>query len=164
MIRQYVIALGANIGDKQNTLENAIGELSKRVGRLLKRSSWYVTEPLLDPQNPVFDQEDFLNGVALFESRREPCEVLRILQDIESVHGRSRTTRWGPRTIDLDIVCIGAEEINSPDLVVPHPEMHKRDFVLEPMLEVAADWIHPRLGLTTRELWERVCAQDLPRP
>jgi 2-amino-4-hydroxy-6-hydroxymethyldihydropteridine diphosphokinase len=100
------------------------------------------------------DPEWFINGVFLLETGQEPRELLKTLQKIESRLGRERTVKWGPRTIDLDILFYDDRVIGEVDLVVPHPELEKRRFVLDPLAEIAPDLIHPVIKKTIRELKE----------
>ena len=149
---EVIIAFGANIGDREKTIGLALSALEGRVGQILLRSSLYETEPLLDSECPVLEQDKFINGVVLVETSLQPEELLKTLQGIENELGRERTLHWGPRTIDLDIIAIGDLVINSPELVVPHPEMAKRGFVLEPLAEILPEWAHPVSGVSVREL------------
>jgi 2-amino-4-hydroxy-6-hydroxymethyldihydropteridine diphosphokinase len=117
--------------------------------RILGQSSWYLTQPVgLD------DPEWFINGVFLLETGLAPRELLETLLKIETRLGRERTKKWGPRTIDLDILFYDDWVIREVDLVIPHPELKKRRFVLDPLSEIAPDLIHPVIGNTIRELKE----------
>ncbi len=151
----YLIALGGNIGDTAAVFQQALDQISTRIGSVLQTSRWYETEPLLCPENPVLGQRNYLNGAARFRSELEAEEVLKRLMEIEELLGRSRPSgapRWGPRVLDLDLIAAEGSVLETPALVLPHPEMHKRRFVLEPLLEVAPDWVHPLLGKTVREM------------
>lgn len=152
--RRYYIAFGANLGDKEGTLRRALKEVGHRIAPVDRVSKSYCTEPLNPPELAVGSQPDFLNAAFTFSSADEPHAVLAELLAIERLLGRdrSRTVRWGPRTIDLDILLVGELIIDEPDLVIPHPEMHKRDFVLRPLADIGADALHPRLKRTVREL------------
>ena len=148
-----IIALGSNLGDRWATLDAAVRKIENRIGPVVRRSTWIETEPLLDPADPS-PQPNFLNGVVLVSSSAEAEEILRQLQAIEIELGRDRegVKRWAPRTIDLDIVGIGLLVLESRDLVIPHPQMHLRDFVLGPLCEVLPEWIHPTLNRSAAEL------------
>jgi len=122
---------------------------------LLKRSSWYLTEPV-----GLEDPEWFINGVVLVETDLAPEELLEQLLGIEKAMGRRRTVKWGPRVIDLDLLCYDRLIVNGPFLTLPHPEMVKRRFVLEPMAEIAPDYLHPVLKRTIAELREALSSSD----
>ncbi len=115
----------------------------------MRQSSWYLTQPVgLD------DPEWFLNGVFLLETGQAPRELLETLLKIENRLGRERTGKWSPRTIDLDILFYDDRVIREVDLVIPHPELGKRRFVLDPLSEIAPDLVHPIIGKKIRELKE----------
>jgi len=115
----------------------------------LRQSSWYLTQPVgLD------DPEWFLNGVFLLETGQAPRELLETLLKIENRLGRERTGKWSPRTIDLDILFYDDRVIREVDLVIPHPELGKRRFVLEPLSEIAPDLVNPIIGKTISDLKE----------
>lgn len=135
------VGLGANLGDAAATLRAACDALAGVPGcEWVARSSLYRTAPV-DAQGP-----DFLNAVAELRCRIEPQALLAALQAIEARHGRQRPFRNAPRTLDLDLLLLGDLVIDSPTLTVPHPRLHQRAFVLAPLLELAPDLWHPRLG------------------
>jgi 2-amino-4-hydroxy-6-hydroxymethyldihydropteridine diphosphokinase len=136
-VTRAFLGLGSNQGDRLENLRRAVELLGKRGARLIRSSRVYETDPVGGPPQP-----DFLNAVAEVETKLSPRDLLQICQDVERIMGRKREARWGPRLIDLDILSFGAEEIDQPDLQVPHPRMHERAFVLVPLLELVAD---PRL-------------------
>ena len=144
------IAVGSNRGDKKKNCEQALEWLTEdQDNRILRQSTWYLTRPVgLD------DPEWFINGVFLLETGQAPRELLGTLLTIESRLGRERAIKWGPRTIDLDILFYDDRVIREVDLVIPHPELEKRRFVLEPLTEIAPDLIHPVSEKTVRELKE----------
>jgi len=146
------IALGSNVGDKLLQCEKAIVEIL-RIGRhrLLARSSLYKTQPL-----GYTAQEWFVNGVIKIETDLEPLDLLRSLKAIESRLGRLETFRWGPRTIDLDILFFDEEEIKMEELQIPHPRLHGRQFVLIPLAELDRSLVHPVLKRTVGELLENL--------
>ncbi|MFM1847374.1 MAG: hypothetical protein RL417_848 [Pseudomonadota bacterium] len=150
----YYIAFGANLGDKETTFRRALEEVERRLGVVERVSKLYHTAPLNPPELQETSQPEFLNAAFSFRSARPPVEVLTELLAIERELGRdrSRTVRWGPRVIDLDIVLIGERIVEAPGLTVPHPEMHKRDFVLRPLADIAPDLRHPVLQRSVRDL------------
>lgn len=150
-----VVALGANLGDRRATVERAVQRIGQEIGEVLARSAWHETEALIHPDDPAQSYPAFLNGAALVATGLEPAAVLARLHAIEAELGRDRskeTARWRPRIIDLDLIAMDGVVLDSPSLRLPHPEMHKRDFVLAPFCEVWPDWRHPGLGRTAAEL------------
>lgn len=129
------VGLGSNLGDRLANLQRAADQLDRAEGvRVLRSSRVYETEPVGGPPQP-----DYLNAVIEVATGRSARELLEVCGGIEEAIGRVRTERWGPRAIDLDLLIYGREEIDEPDLVVPHPRMHERGFVLAPLLELDAD-------------------------
>jgi len=125
------IGIGSNIGDRIKNIEDAIKGLRESSGIKVKRvSKIYETEPVGPPQ------PKYLNGVAEIETGLSPHELLSVLEGIESAMGRRRVIRWGPRTIDLDILTYGGKKIDEPDLKIPHPLMNEREFVQRPLREL----------------------------
>lgn len=139
------IGLGGNVGDVQDTLRSAFDAIAALSGtRLLARSRLYRT-----PAWGVEAQPDFLNAVALVDTTLAPRALLDALLGIERTHGRERAAdgaRWGPRTLDLDLLLHGETVLDTPALVLPHPQMHLRAFVLVPLAEVAGDALIPGRG------------------
>ena len=140
MTNQCAIALGSNLGNSLATLEQALKIISQtpRIN-LVAVSSWYLTKPIGPPQ------PDYLNGCAILAVEPTPEELLVLLQAIELQFGRVRIkeSRWGARTLDLDIILYGDLIINNSDLIIPHPRMRERAFVLVPLSEIAEDWQEP---------------------
>ena len=137
-----LIGLGSNLDNPRDQVVDALQELSETDGiRLLARSSLYLSEPL-GPQ----DQPDFINAAAAIETTLEPLSLLEVLQAIEQRHGRKRERHWGPRTLDLDLLLYDDEQIRHPDLIVPHPAIAERSFVLLPLQEIAPGLVIPGLG------------------
>ena len=134
------------MGDRQANLRNATGRLLE-LGDVVEVSSLYETEPV-----EVTDQPWFLNCAVAVRTELIPREFLAGILSIEKSMGRERTQPKGPRTIDIDIVLFGAQTIKTPQLVVPHPAMAGRKFVLEPLAEIAPDVVHPTRKKTIREL------------
>ena len=150
MVTAY-IGLGANLGDREANIKRALEEIVRKGCRLVRISSMYETAPV-----GFEDQPDFLNTVAEIETEAGPAELLAVLDEIEQKIGRRETFKWGPRIVDLDILLYGDRILEEDNLKIPHPEMHKRAFVLSPLAEIAPDALHPVLGLTARELSEKV--------
>jgi len=140
------IGIGSNMGDKATHCLQAIESLAE-AGQIIGASSLYYTEPV-----GLKAQEDFINAVAALETDRSPAELLTICHAIEERLERRRTVRWGPRAIDLDILLYGDLVMNQPDLVIPHPLMAERKFVLAPLVEIAPDAVHPVLNKTMEQL------------
>lgn len=151
-----LIALGGNQGPVGQTFERALGLLEQRGCRVLDRSRCYRSEPMGAEAGSVFT-----NAAARISTHREPLQLLELLQETEEACGRQRTVHWGPRTLDLDLLFNGQEVLESPRLIVPHPGLWYRRFVLEPLLEIAPDVVHPQNGLTIRQLWERMQQRPL---
>jgi 2-amino-4-hydroxy-6-hydroxymethyldihydropteridine diphosphokinase len=128
------IGLGSNLADPRAQVEQGIGELAALDGaRLLACSALYASAPVGPPGQP-----DYVNAVVALESRRSPADLLAALQGIERRHGRRRDgARWGPRTLDLDILLYGRLETVVPGLVLPHPQIRHRAFVLVPLADIA---------------------------
>jgi len=144
------VALGSNLGDRRNHLREALREL-RALGRLRAVSPLFETEPV-----GLREQPPFLNAVALLETGLAARALLEALLSIEARRGRVRRERDGPRTLDLDLLFYGTEVMREAGLEVPHPRMHERRFVLEPLVAVAPGWRHPVLGRTAQELLARL--------
>lgn len=136
------VALGANLGDPVGQIETALEDLTKLSGtRVIQRSGLYASKPA-----GYADQPDYVNAVAKLDTGLTPRELLTSLLDIELRHGRRRTFRNSPRTLDLDILLYDDLCLDEPGLHVPHPRMHERAFVLLPMNEISPDVILPGRG------------------
>lgn len=143
------IALGSNMGDRELNLLRAVAEIGKLPdGKVTGLSPFYKTTPV-----GVTDQSPFYNAVLRFHTSRTPRELLEQLLHIETaVFGRTRTVHWGPRRIDLDLLLHGGARISEEDLIVPHPRMAERRFVLQPLHDITPDLVHPLLELTVTEM------------
>jgi 2-amino-4-hydroxy-6-hydroxymethyldihydropteridine diphosphokinase len=153
------IGIGSNLGDRRNNCLRAIALLGTGGVKVLKRSSSHETEPW-----GVKEQPRFLNMAVEAETDMTPRELLSLLKKIEDRMGRTRTVKWGPRTIDLDILFYGNIIIREPDLEIPHPLMHTRNFVLEPLREIAPQKVHPLLHRTVAELTAELGREKKRRP
>lgn len=140
------LGLGSNIGDRKKFLQKAIVLLEKQNIQVLQKSSVYETQPV-----GALPQPDFLNMVIQISTDLSPEDLLTICLDIEQKLGRIRDTRFGPRTIDLDILLYGDRILRSNFLAIPHPHMLERKFVLIPLAEIAPDFFHPVLQKPIRE-------------
>lgn len=150
------IALGSNIGDKKAYLDMAVKHLNERKDCQVKKVSDYlVTEPY-----GVTDQDDFLNGALELQTMLDPEELLQALHQIEQEANRVRTIHWGPRTLDLDILMYDDLVLDTPELHIPHIEMHLRDFVLIPMDQIAPWKRHPLTGKTVEEMLQNLKSND----
>jgi 2-amino-4-hydroxy-6-hydroxymethyldihydropteridine diphosphokinase len=147
MTRAYV-GLGANLGPKEVTILRAVDLLAAEEGvEVLELSELRETEPV-----GVVDQPPFLNGALALETTLSPRELLAALLRVEQELGRVRTERWGPRTIDLDLLVYGDEVVDEPGLRVPHPRLHERRFALEPLAELEPGLEIPGLGNVSEAL------------
>jgi 2-amino-4-hydroxy-6-hydroxymethyldihydropteridine diphosphokinase len=173
--RLYLIGLGANLPSNQGapleTLVAALAALENRNITVLARSPWFESEPV-----PRSDQAWFINGVICVSTLNESNNVLKILHDIEIDFGRVRTVPNAARPLDLDLLAqIGVPPAKAPDarpgtfdlsgraLVLPHPRLHERAFVLRPLLAIAPEWIHPETGLSVREMAAKLPNQPVVR-
>ena len=145
------IALGSNLGDSKQILNQALELLSQTSGiELISHSSWYETVPVGPPQ------PNYVNGCAILEIELLPENLLQILLKIEQQFGRIRQERWGPRILDLDILLYGDLILEMPNLTIPHPRMNERAFVLVPLAEIAAHWIEPISRQTILQLSQAI--------
>lgn len=131
------LSLGSNIGNRKKNLEKAVAELNKNNIKGIKISSLYETEPV-GPK-----QRNFYNIAGKFKTNLNPRELLKVLKQTEQKLGRIKTYHWGPRVIDIDILFYGKQVIKSKNLIIPHKEIINRAFVLVPMAEISANYIHP---------------------
>jgi 2-amino-4-hydroxy-6-hydroxymethyldihydropteridine diphosphokinase len=159
---QVYIGLGSNQGDREHYLFQAVQALGRidAVG-VLERSSLYESAPVGPPQ------PRYLNAVVRVDCGLQPRQLLAILKQIELDLGRERpsssTSKWGPRAIDLDILLWGAEVVADPNLQIPHLELHKRRFALEPLSELAPNARHPLMGQSVQDILRGLPGQDVVR-
>ena len=152
------LGLGANLGDRAATLNGAVDALRGTPGlRVTRVSAFYETEP-----QGLVDQPWFMNGVVEVESDLDPEDLLRACQAVEQTFHRQRLVRWGPRTLDVDVLLYGDLTLDTPDLTVPHPRMQERAFVLVPLCEIAPDVEIPGRG-RARDLLPAVADQPVRR-
>ncbi|MGD0989652.1 MAG: 2-amino-4-hydroxy-6-hydroxymethyldihydropteridine diphosphokinase [Candidatus Sulfotelmatobacter sp.] len=140
------LSLGSNVGAREAQLQEAQRRLGA-VGRVASVSSYYETEPVGFTEQPWF-----LNCALALETNQTPLQLMRCVLGIEKEMGRERLQKNGPRTIDIDILLFGDRILNLAEVTIPHPAMHERRFVLEPMAEIAPEARHPMMNRTVREL------------
>lgn len=148
-----LIGIGANLGDRADSMSRAVERLAASEGvKLLAQSRNLETEPVGGPTG----QGAYLNAAALIETSLAPEPLLDLLQQIEGELGRQRLVRWGARSIDLDLLLYDQLELSTPRLVIPHPRLAVRRFVLEGAAEIAGEMVHPSLGRTIEQLWRHL--------
>ncbi len=148
MLHKNIFLLtGSNLGNRSAQLELSIEEIKKKVGRIVKQSGVYETSAW-----GKTDQSQFLNQALQIETTLSPQRLLEKCLAIEKSLGRTRSEKWGARTIDIDIIYFGNEIIQTAELVIPHPRMAERKFVLIPLTEISVAFIHPLLKKTNQEL------------
>jgi len=145
------LALGSNIGDREQYIRSAIQGLSARGVATLRCASIYLTEPRELPNQPWF-----LNTVLEASTSLDPEQLLHVCFEVEADHFRTRDVSKGPRTLDIDIIFFGREIVRSPELEIPHPRFSKRRFVLEPLAEIAPEFVDPLSGKTVFQLLKEV--------
>lgn len=151
-----LIGLGGNLdsprhGTPRRTLSAALAALGRRGVAVTARSGWYRSEPV-----PRSDQPWFVNAVAALDSRLDPAALLAAMQAVEAEFGRVRGVRNAARPVDLDLLDYDGAQLSDPSLILPHPRLHERRFVLLPLAEIAPYWRHPRLGWSAREMLSRL--------
>jgi 2-amino-4-hydroxy-6-hydroxymethyldihydropteridine diphosphokinase len=147
-----LLGIGSNLGDRAANLQAAIEQIDRLPGRLVAVSTFYGSAPIGGPSG----QPDFLNAAVIVDTPLAPRELLVELQRIETQRGRVRSVPWAARPLDLDILLVQNQIVRHPELIVPHPAMVVRHFVLGPAAEIAADWRHPELQWTIGQLWDHL--------
>jgi 2-amino-4-hydroxy-6-hydroxymethyldihydropteridine diphosphokinase len=147
MIDGIYLLIGTNLGDKKNNIKIALEKITTDVGVITAKSSVYETAAW-----GKLDQPSFYNIALKVRSGKTPTELLLSLQAIEKEMGRIRIEKWGERLIDIDILYYEDQQISSPKLTVPHPELPNRRFALIPLVEIADNFVHPSLGKTNAQL------------
>lgn len=141
------LLLGSNLGERLANLHEARQQISRQIGKIVTASAIYRTAPWGDKAQP-----DFYNQVVQIEPFTTPQETLLMLLEIEKKMGRVRIEKWGSRIIDIDILLWGNDQLDLPDLVIPHPQLPNRKFALVPLAEIAPQTVHPVLKKTIRQL------------
>lgn len=150
-MEKVFIALGGNVGKVSENFEIVTLKIKEMIGPVIKQSSLYKTEPWGNK-----NQDDFLNQVIYVETNKSPDEVLKNILSIEKAMGRNRNkdNQFAPRSIDIDILFYNEEIINKDNLIIPHPRLHLRNFVLTPLMEIAPELIHPLFNKPIKELYK----------
>jgi 2-amino-4-hydroxy-6-hydroxymethyldihydropteridine diphosphokinase len=140
-VERVFVGLGANLGDARGSLQSAVAQIGRLPGtKLVTLSPFYVTAPV-DAAGP-----DYTNAVLEISTELQPAALLHALHGLEAEHGRLRPYRNAPRTLDLDLLLYGQRVSEDPALMLPHPRLHQRAFVLRPLLDIAPSLVHPLLG------------------
>jgi 2-amino-4-hydroxy-6-hydroxymethyldihydropteridine diphosphokinase len=150
------IGVGSNLGDREANLRNAIALLVQTPYVYVRRLSSFLENPAVGGSE---DAPPFLNAAAEVQTALSPQMLMRRLLEIEQLLGRERRIKWEPRIIDLDLLLYGSEIISTDELIVPHPLMHERPFVLRPLAEIAPNAIHPTMQMTVCGLLDNVCGE-----
>lgn len=146
-VNNIYLSLSTNLGEREENLNNAKTELEKAHVKIRQQSDIFETEPW-----GLTDQPWFLNQSLEIETSLTPSQLLSLINQIEKQMGRIRKEKYGPRLIDIDILLYGDETLDTPDLQIPHPELHNRNFVLAPLAQIAPNFIHPTLNIKIIEL------------
>lgn len=150
-----ILLIGGNLGDRVANLQNAVALIGASAGAVVKTSALYQTAPW-----GSVDQPDYLNQAVEIQTSMDALTLLHTLLDIERRIGRIRQEKWGARVIDIDLIFFNDEILSLPELKLPHPRMHLRQFVLVPLTEIVPDYQHPVLHKTVRQL-QQECSDDL---
>jgi 2-amino-4-hydroxy-6-hydroxymethyldihydropteridine diphosphokinase len=143
------LLLGTNQANRKNNLEKALEKIREKIGKIIVSSSVYETEAW-----GLEDQPDFLNQACIVSTTLTPVQILKTLKEIEKSMGRTETIKWGPRLIDIDIIYVDDLVMQTPELVVPHPGLYNRNFVLLPLIEIAGDFTDPVKKISLDEIYD----------
>jgi 2-amino-4-hydroxy-6-hydroxymethyldihydropteridine diphosphokinase len=147
IMNKVFLQLGSNLGEREQLISSAITNISTQIGTIISQSKIYESTPWR-----VDGQENYLNQIIEIKTELPADKVLELVLSIENDLGRVRLEKWGERLIDIDIIFFNDEIIETSDLCIPHKHMHERNFVLEPLNEIASTFIHPRYNKTVAEL------------
>ena len=150
------MGFGSNLGDRADAITRARHAVAQRLGPILQASALYETAAW-----GITDQSDFLNQVVIYQTQLTPHQVLQEILQQELMMGRTRGNKWSARSIDIDILFQQDLEVNTPDLIIPHPHISRRRFVLVPLAAIAADFKHPRTGDTMKSMLEKCTDSSL---
>ena len=156
VVTECLLAIGGNIGASPDKFELALQRLDELGVQAMRVSAPMITRPVGSNAG-----EGFLNAAVVVETSHSPMDLLQLLHKVEAEFGRQRTIHWGPRTMDLDLLFYGDRVIDTPEIVVPHPAMWYRRFVIDPAVEVAAGWVHPILKVSLKTLQHRLNTRPL---
>ena len=148
MNRKVLLSLGSNMGDRMQNIRHAEALIESAIGTIEKKSAYYETAPWGN-----LEQGAFINSAAMILTDNTPSELLIKTQEIEKTLGKTDTVHWGPRIIDIDIVLFADWMVKKGDLIIPHPEIQNRNFVLKPLLDIEKNIMHPKLNKTIEELY-----------
>ncbi len=148
-MHSYYLHLGSNQGDRNDFLQKALQLISEKIGTINIKSNIYETEPW-----GIKEQENFLNMAIEVKSTKSPEDVIQSIKSIESSLGSSKSVKWGPRNIDIDVLYCDDLIIESSEITIPHPHIQDRNFVLIPLLEIAGDFTDPVHKMTIDELYD----------
>ena len=154
-INKVYISLGSNLGNRKQNLKKSLLLIDKKIGNIFKLSNIYQSEPW-----GLKNQNYFLNQVIIVDTNHDPFKLIDLCKNIELLMGRKHIKKWGPRNIDIDILYFNNEIINNKNLKIPHPEIHKRRFVLKPLNELDKNYIHPVHNISNLELLKN-CNDEL---
>lgn len=148
MNKKVILALGSNIGDRQQNILDAEALIEVSIGKIISKSAYYETPPW-----GKLNQASFINSALSIMSDDMPSEMLVKIKEIEKSLGKEKTEHWGPRVIDIDILMYNDWIVKKRDLEIPHPYIHARNFVMVPLLDIEKNIIHPKLNKTIEELY-----------